>query len=111
MLIPRYSLRWLLGLTTFSALISLVLSYAVRGQAWAIGVAAGLWCVVIAGLLYVAAFLAAWCIAQFVTATRQNSKSGGASSFARQEPGESPFGLPAARLQQPAADSPPSMTG
>ena len=98
MLIPRYSLRWLLGLTTFSALVSLVLSYAVRGHAWAIGVASGLWSVVIAGLFYVAAFLAAWFIAQFVTATRGGSNRGGVSPFAQ-------------RPQQPAADSPPAMTG
>jgi hypothetical protein len=98
MLIPRYSLRWLLGLTTFSALISLVLSFAVKGQAWAIGVASGLWTAVIAALFYVAAFLAAWFLAQFVTATRRSSPGGG----------ESPFG---SRPPQPAADSPPAMTG
>ena len=75
MLIPRYSLRWLLGLTTFSALISLILSYAVRGNAWAIGMASGLWTIVIVGLFYVAAFLAAWLIAQVFTATRGGAKA------------------------------------
>jgi len=98
MLIPRYSLRWLLGLTTFCALVSLVLSFAVKGQAWAIGVASGLWTAVIAALLYIAAFLAAWFVAQFATATRRQPQSGG----------ESPF---APRPQQPAADHPPAMTG
>jgi|SRR5689334_3479362 hypothetical protein len=97
MLIPRYSLRWLLGLTTFSALVSLILSYAVRGNAWAIGMASGLWTVVIVGLFYVAAFLAAWLIAQVFTVMRGGAKRG-----------ESPF---APRPQQPAAESPPSMTG
>jgi len=97
MLIPRYSLRWLLGLTTFSALVSLILSYAVRGNAWAIGMASGLWSILMIGLFYVAAFLAAWLVAQFVTATRGGSKRG-----------ESPF---APRRQQPASESPPSMTG
>src|SRR5689334_9735471 len=97
MLIPRYSIRWLLGLMTFAALVSLVLSYAVRGHAWAIGVASGLWSIVVAGLFYVAAFLAAWCLAKFATATRRSPR-GGVSPFAP-------------RPQQPAADSPPSMTG
>jgi len=73
--------------------------------------ASGLWTVLIAGVLYVAAFLAAWFITQFITATRSGSAGGGTSPFASQEPDKSRFGLPAARLQQPAADSPPSMTG
>src|SRR3954447_11124796 len=98
MFIPRYSLRWLLGLTTFSAVVSLVLSFAVKGQAWAIGVASGLWTAMIAALLYIAAFLAAWFVAQFMTATRRGSPGRG----------ELPF---ASRPQQPAADSPPAMTG
>jgi len=97
MLIPRYSLRWLLGLTTFCALVSLVLSFVVKGQAWAIGVASGLWTAVVAAVLYIAAFLAAWFIAQFVTATRRQPLGG-----------ESPF---APRPPQPAADHPPAMTG
>ena len=41
MLIPRFSIRWLLGLTTFSAVVSLVLASAVRGRPWALGVMAG----------------------------------------------------------------------
>ena|SRR6476620_8466607 len=60
MLIPRFSIRWLLGLTTFSACISLVLSYAVRAQPWAIGVVAGLWALVVTFVFFAAAFLVAW---------------------------------------------------
>ena len=69
MLIPRFSIRWLLGLTTFSACISLVLSYAVRSQPWAIGVVAGLWVLVVSFLFFAAAFLVAW----FITGGQTNS--------------------------------------
>src|SRR5881275_2651546 len=86
MLIPRYSLRWLLGLTTVSAGISLVLSYAVRGQAWAIGITAGLWVFVAVAVLFIAAFLCAWLIDQFA-ASRPASRRG-RSPFGPQPSGE-----------------------
>jgi Zn-dependent protease with chaperone function len=107
MLIPRFTLRWLLGLTTFCAGVSLVLSYAVRGNAWAIGVSAGLWSLVIVGLFYVAAFLAAWLMAQAMTALRSSLRPAAADGG-----GESPFAVPISPPQpQPAADSPPPITG
>src|SRR5437773_9233442 len=89
MLIPRYSLRWLLGLTTVSAGVSLVLSYAVRGHAWAIGVTAGLWTFVAVAVLFVAAFLSAWLVDRFA-ATTPASRSHG-SPFGPQPGGEAPF--------------------
>jgi hypothetical protein len=87
MLIPRFSIRWLLGLTTFSAGVSLVLSYAVKGQAWAVGVIAGLWALVTTFLFFAAAFLVAW----FIT--------GGNSGFSRRV---------RSMTDVPAADQPPS---
>jgi len=112
MLIPRYSLRWLLGLTTFSAGVSLILSYAIRGHAWAIGVASGLWSLVIVALFYVAAFLAAWLVAQVVTVARKEQRGGaGGSPFAANKTGEFPFGDPNLAAPQAVADSPPPMTG
>jgi hypothetical protein len=104
MLIPRFSLRWLLGLTTVSALISLVLSFAVRGQPWALGFTAGLWCLVVVFLLYVFAFLAAWLIAN-----TKSAFTSGAQRSASHALGESPFANPLP--VQPAHDSPPAMTG
>ncbi len=38
MLIPRFTIRWLLLLMTISSLYFFVLSFAVAGQAWAIAV-------------------------------------------------------------------------
>jgi hypothetical protein len=102
MLIPRFSIRWLLGLTTFSAGISLVLSYAVRNHAWAIGVMSALWTFVVAGVFYALAFLAAWWV------NRMNEGR-------RPKQGESPFAGAKAESCFPAnpsiADSPPPMMG
>jgi len=109
MLIPRYSLRWLLGLTTFSAGVSLVLSYAVRGHAWAIGISAGLWSLVVVAIAYVITFLAAWLVVQVVVVTRSGSRDGsGASPFAAEE---FPVVTEAVIATQPTANSPPPMTG
>ncbi len=106
MLIPRYSLRWLLGLTTVSAGISLVLSYAVRGHAWAIGITAGLWTFVAVAVLFVTAFLCAWLIDRVGSTT----KTGGAgrSPFGPQAAADAPFA--SLQPQQPS-DTPPAITG
>jgi hypothetical protein len=66
MFLPRFTLRWLLGLMTAAAGVSLVLSFAVRGRPWALGVTAGLWSLVLVFLFYVAAFLAAWVISRLL---------------------------------------------
>ncbi|HMC10338.1 MAG TPA: hypothetical protein VKH44_03575 [Pirellulaceae bacterium] len=107
MLIPRYSIRWLLGLMTFSAGVSLVLSYAVRGHAWAIGITSALWTFVILALFYVAAFLCAWLIDRVATNLRSR-RNPTASPFAAVKAGDIPFG---GATQQQSADTPPAMTG
>jgi hypothetical protein len=111
MLIPRYTLRWLLGLTTFSAGVSLILAHAVRGEAWAIGVTAGLWSLVVVGLFYIAAFLVAWLIAQVELILLHSRRArSGVSPFAQGKAGEPAFSLPPASAPQPTVDGPP-MTG
>jgi hypothetical protein len=81
MLIPRFSIRWLLGLTTLSAGVSLVLSFAIRGEAWALGMVVGLGSLVLVAVLYAAAFAMAW----FAWRTLGSIPAGppGASPFAR----------------------------
>jgi hypothetical protein len=97
MFFPRFSIRWLLGLTTFSAFVSLVLSYSVRGHAWAIGVVAGLWTFVIAFALFATAFLAAWLISRSPTNLPQTATP-------PPPPGDQP-------TASPAIDLPPPITG
>ena len=80
MLIPRFSLRWLLGLITFCAVISLVLAGAVRNQVWAVGVLAALASLGLVAVLYVTAFLAAWLVAQSAVLRRRRRMHGAAAS-------------------------------
>ncbi len=107
MLIPRFSIRWLLGLTTVSAGVSLVLASAVRGRPWAIGIVAGLWAIVIIALFYATAFLLAWLLNHFLAAILLKRRQAGGSPFAAAHSPPSPFNL----APQPAADTPPPMTG
>lgn len=59
MLIPRYSIRGLLALMVASALFSLLLSFAFKGQPWAIALSLALGMIPLVGLLYAMAFVAA----------------------------------------------------
>jgi hypothetical protein len=111
MLIPRFTLRWLLGLTTFCAAVSLVLSMAVRGQAWAIGVSAALFAMAVVAVLFVFAFLSAWLMAQAERSLFGGGSPEGGSPFADGKPPESPFGSKAMPSQGEAADSPSPLTG
>ncbi len=107
MLIPRFSVRWLLGLTTFSALVSLVLSYAVRGQPWALGITAGLWCLVVVFVLHVASFLAAWLLSQAWT----NTHSRTAAAKSQADAGDNPFAPLIRPARQHPVEDPPAITG
>ena len=64
MLIPRFSLRWLIGLITVCGVISLVLSYAFQGEPWAIGFAAGIASLAVLFALHASAFAVAYVLAE-----------------------------------------------
>ena len=64
MLVPRFSLRSLLLLTTVAALVSFVVMCAVRGQAWAIALAVAMASLVLTLLLHAVFFLVAWMLSQ-----------------------------------------------
>lgn len=51
-LIPRYSLRWMLGLTTACAFLFAVFGMAARGHAWAICVSAGVGSLVLIAMIH-----------------------------------------------------------
>jgi hypothetical protein len=108
MLIPRFSLRWLLGVTTLCALGSLVLASAVKGEVWALGVAAAMGGLVLLAALHIATFLAAWLLSLFERATFGREGSAGGSPFAEPGTADSPFG---AAVPAPLSESPPPMMG
>ena len=101
MIIPRYSLRWLLALITVCGCLSLVLSYAFQGHAWAIGFAAGLGSLAAIAGLHAAAFSVAWLLSQLAyIAGGSKSAGGGQSPFAG---GGSPLAPPQAGDPEPPA--------
>jgi hypothetical protein len=110
MLIPRFTLRWLLGLTTLCAGVSLIISMAVRGDAWAIGMVSGLAAAGVVATLFVFAFLVAWLLAQIERAVFGGGPPEGVSPFASSKLPESPFG-DEHRPPADASDSPSPLTG
>ena len=84
MIIPRYSLRWLLALITVCGGVSMFLAYAVRGEPWAIGACVGLAALGVVVALHAAAFSVAWLLTQFAYAMfgGDSPKGGGQSPFA-----------------------------
>lgn len=110
MIIPQFSLRWLLGLTALCAGVSLILSFAIQGKGWAIGSAAALGSILAVALLHVAAFLSAWLISQ-ATVGMFGRPMEGQSPFANKTVAESPLGDPTGMAEPPMTESPPPITG
>lgn len=76
-LLPRFSLKWLLGFTAVAGLISLVLAQAVRGEPWAVGAVVALASLVPVFFVHAWFFAVAWLLALvrrvFSTAPRPSS--------------------------------------
>lgn len=64
MLIPRFSIRWVLLLTTFCAVLFIVMAQAVRGRTWAMAITGAVAFVGFTFILYAASFLSAYALAQ-----------------------------------------------
>ena len=101
MIIPRFSLRWLLALVTVCGGVSLILSYAFQGSAWAIGLLVGLGSLLLVLLLHASAFSIAWLLTQlsYMAAGRSSPGAGDDSPFG----GDSPFAPPARPDPEPPA--------
>jgi hypothetical protein len=83
MVIPRFTLLWLLILVTACAVLSLILSYAHQGHPWALGLLAGLASLAAVLLLHAAAFSLAWIYTQLGYALRGPAVVRGDSPFQR----------------------------
>lgn len=64
MLLPRFSIRWVLLLTTVCSILFFVAARAVRGQAWAIAFTAAVVFCVASFLLFGVNFLSAYALAR-----------------------------------------------
>jgi hypothetical protein len=112
MLIPRFSLRWLLLVMTLCAGLSLILSQAIRGHAWAIGASAALGSLAVVSLLHVLAFSGAWSASQFEALAFSSAWLRPAvSPFARSTVGESPFAAAPIEADATRSNDPPPLTG
>jgi hypothetical protein len=72
MLIPQFSLRWMLAVTTVLAVVFLIVAQAVQGAAWAVGVSFAVFALVAAMLVYAALFFLVW-VFSVLFATRPRS--------------------------------------
>jgi uncharacterized oligopeptide transporter (OPT) family protein len=86
MLIPRYSLRWMLGVTACCALISTVLSFALRGQPWALGLSLALGVLIGCFLVYGVVFVVAYQLANLLRVSRRAPLTGSPFASENQPP-------------------------
>ena len=84
MLIPRYSMRWLLLATTVFAGYSLLVSVAIRGQSWAAGIAIALGSLFLVMFVHAMFFLVSFMLASVLWLTRSSETA--KSPFAGAEP-------------------------
>jgi len=90
MLIPQFSIRWLLALMTVCAVVFSIVGLAVRGTAWAAGVSIGIGSGVILVLVYGLLFAAVWVFSQVMSSLgRRRARSGG-SPFRSESAGDGP---------------------
>ena len=66
MLIPRFSIRWLLIVTAVFAAFFFLVSVAVRGEPWAIAVSVALGSLALLVVIHAGFFLVAWLIAEMI---------------------------------------------
>jgi hypothetical protein len=80
MLIPQFTIRRLLALTTVCGCYFVVVGYAVAGHAWAIGVSLGIASLLCVFVTYALAFCVFWLLS--LITWRPNRRGQGASPFA-----------------------------
>jgi hypothetical protein len=90
MLIPQFTLRRLLALTAVCGGVFLVLSQAVAGSAWAIGVSVAIGSLVAVFAAYAAVFGGVW-ILTLLPLGRDRRRQAGSPFAAADRPATSPF--------------------
>ncbi|HUY31985.1 MAG TPA: hypothetical protein VMV69_04330 [Pirellulales bacterium] len=81
MLIPQFSLRWVLAVTAACAVFSLILASALRGSPWAIALSVGVASLVVMLAFHGAVFFGVWLFSLLVP-DRRAAGPGGGSPFA-----------------------------
>jgi hypothetical protein len=90
MLIPQFTIRWLLGVTAVCAVIFSIVAIGVRGTMWAAAVALGLGSLVVLMAIHAGLFGLTWGIGALLSLRR--GRRGATSPFGPTSPrGASPF--------------------
>ncbi len=106
MLIPRYSLSRMLLIVTVCAVVSLIVSFALRGQPWALGISLALATLALCLLIYACAFLVAYGLA---AARASRTARRGISETTRFGASEYPFAKEAGSPFATADEPPPQL--
>ncbi len=81
MLIPQFSLRWLLALTTVCAVVFSIVGLAVRGSQWAAAVSVGIGSLVLAVVIYGLVFALVWVFSVVMSALGRRWAGSAGSPF------------------------------
>ncbi|MEX2121451.1 MAG: hypothetical protein WD847_17815 [Pirellulales bacterium] len=86
MLVPQFSLRWVLGLTAVAAVMSLVAAMAVRGSFWAAAITIALAALAVAMLVHGAMFFVIWLFSLVAPRSRRPASQRAETPFAASAP-------------------------
>jgi type VI protein secretion system component VasK len=75
MLIPQFSLRWMLAVVTVLAVVFLIVSRAAQGSAWAVGVSAAVMMVAFVAVVHLGLFFLVWLVSLFSVRRQARSTS------------------------------------
>jgi hypothetical protein len=95
MLIPQFSIRWVLALTAVCAVFSLILAAAVHGSPWAIAISIAVASLAVTLAFHGAVFFGVWLFSLIVPDRRQTAAGTARSPFAHST--ASPFAEAARR--------------
>lgn len=76
MLVPQFTIRWLLALTAVLACVFSVVGLAVRDEVWAQGISAGLIALLAGMVVYAALFALVWLAGEVVARLRRPPSGG-----------------------------------
>jgi hypothetical protein len=82
MLIPQYTIRWMLAVTAVCAVIFSIAAAGVRGSQWAMGVSAGVLGLMAAFLVYGLVFCLLWAFSLLMGLFRSRMAGRGRTPFA-----------------------------
>jgi hypothetical protein len=82
MLIPQFSIRWLLALMTVCAVVFSIVGLAARGHAWAAGVSVGIGALVVLAFVYGSLFAVVWTFSVVTAPLRGGGAGSETSPFA-----------------------------